>query len=96
MFVVFNLLAYTTGPLRFVINREIVTEQVDESQTTLSGLPAHKIITESTLSKTEIHTNIVEIFTLKNAKLYQVTYTVGEEEDLPIIQQMIDSFQITK
>jgi PsbP-like protein len=69
---------------------------IDESQATLAGLPAHKIITDSTLSTTTIQFNSVDIFTLKSGKQYSVTYTVGQQEDLPIIQQMIDSFQITK
>jgi hypothetical protein len=67
---------------------------IDESQATLSGLPADKIVTDSTLSTTTIQFNAVEIFTLKNGKQYQVSYTLGQQEDLPIIQQMMDSFQI--
>jgi hypothetical protein len=69
---------------------------IDESQTTLSGLPAHKIVTDSTLSTTTIQFNSVEILALKNGKLYQISYTIGQQEDLPTIQQMIDSFQIPK
>jgi hypothetical protein len=38
--------------------------------------------------------NAVDIITLKNGKEYKVAYTLGQPDDLPIIQQMIDSFRI--
>ena len=67
---------------------------VNESQVTLSGLPAHKIVTESVFSSTTVQFNAVEIFTLKNGKQYSVSYNLGQIDDLPIIQQMINSFKI--
>ena len=67
---------------------------VNESQVTLSGLPAHKIVTESVLSSTTVQYNTVEIFTLKNGKQYSASYNLGQIDDLPIIQQMINSFKI--
>jgi hypothetical protein len=67
---------------------------INESQSTLSGLPAHKIVTESVLSSTTVQFNTVEIFTLKNGKQYSVSYNLGQINDLPVIQQMINSFKI--
>jgi hypothetical protein len=69
---------------------------VNESQITLSGLPAHKIVTESVLSSTTVQFNTVEIFTLKDGKQYSISYNLGQIDDLPIIQQMITSFKIQK
>jgi hypothetical protein len=67
---------------------------INESQVTLSGLPAHKIVTESMLSSTTVQFNTVELFTLKNGKQYSVSYNLGQIDDLPMIQQMINSFKI--
>jgi photosystem II reaction center protein PsbP len=61
-----------------------------ESKTTLSGLPAHKILIQSDASRT----TTVQ-FTLKDGKQYGISYDLGQSDDLPIIQQMIDSFRIT-
>jgi hypothetical protein len=61
-----------------------------ESKTTLSGLPAHKILIQSDASRT----TTVQ-FTLKYGKQYGISYDLGQSDDLPIIQQMIDSFRIT-
>jgi hypothetical protein len=62
-----------------------------ESKTTISGLPAHKIVIQSDTSRT----TTVQ-FTLKDGKQYGISYDLGQSDDLPIIQQMIDSFRITK
>jgi hypothetical protein len=67
---------------------------INESKITLSGLPAHKIVTESILSSTTVQFNTVELFTLKNGKQYSVSYNLGQIDDLLIIQQMINSFKI--
>ena len=67
---------------------------INESQITLSGLPAHKIVTESVLSPNTVQFNTVELFTLKNGKQYSISYNLGQIDDLPIIQQMINSFKI--
>jgi hypothetical protein len=69
---------------------------IDESQATLSGLPAHKIVTDSSSLAGSVQFNSVNVFTLKNGKEYKVTYKLGEQDDMPIIQQMINSFRITK
>jgi hypothetical protein len=57
---------------------------IDESPTTLAGLPAHKIETE----------NLVYILALKAGKQYLLSYQLGQLDDLPIVEQMIYSFQI--
>jgi photosystem II reaction center protein PsbP len=57
---------------------------IDESPTTLAGLPAHKIETE----------DLVYILALKDGKQYLVSYQLGQLDDLPIVEQMIYSFQI--
>jgi hypothetical protein len=57
---------------------------MDESPTTLAGLPAHKIETE----------NLVYILALKAGKQYLVSYQLGQLDDLPKVEQMIYSFQI--
>jgi hypothetical protein len=62
-----------------------------ESKTIISGLPAHKIVIQSDASKT----TTVQ-FTLKDGKQYGISYQLGQSDDQPIIQQMIDSFRITK
>jgi PsbP-like protein len=62
---------------------------LDESETTLSGLPAHKILIQSDASRT----TTVQ-FTLKDSKQYGISYDLGQSDDLPIIQHMIDSFRI--
>jgi hypothetical protein len=69
---------------------------VNESQITLSGLPACKIVTESVLSSATVQFNTVEIFMLKDSKQYGISYNLGQIDDLPIIQQMISSFRIQK
>ena len=48
----------------------------------------------SKLSTTTTRFGLVQIFTLKNGKQYSVSYDLGQPDDLPIIQQMINSFQI--
>jgi hypothetical protein len=62
-----------------------------ESKTVISGLPAHKIVIQSNASRT----TTVQ-FTLKDGKQYGISYDLGQSDDLPIIQQMIDSFRIMK
>jgi hypothetical protein len=46
-----------------------------------------------------IHINIAQIFTLKNSKAYVITYTAPADmysSYFPILQQLVNSFQITK
>src|ERR687885_2187798 len=62
-----------------------------ESKTTISGLTAHKLVIQSDASRiTTVQ------FTLKDGKQYGISYDLGQSHDLPIIQQMIDSFRIMK
>ncbi len=68
--------------------RKILTE----SKTVLSGLPAHKIVLQSDADASR--TTTVQ-FALKDGKQYGISYDLGQSDDLPIIQQMIDSFRIT-
>jgi hypothetical protein len=68
----------------------------DESQSTLSGLPAHKIVADSKLSSKSAKFNGVEIFTLKNDKEYKISYNIGQTDGFRTIQRMVDSFQIKK
>ncbi len=63
-----------------------------ESKTVLSGLPAHKIVLQSDADASR--TTTVQ-FALKDGKQYGISYDLGQSDDLPIIQQMIDSFRIT-
>jgi PsbP-like protein len=67
------------------------TKILGESKTIISGLPAHKIVIQSDASRT----TTVQ-FTLKDGKQYGISYQLGQSDDLPIIQQMIDSFRIMK
>ena len=80
--------------LRLAHTPLVTARIINESQITLSGLPAHKIVTESVLSSTTVQFNTIELFTLKNGKQYSVSYNLGQIDDLPIIQQMINSFKI--
>lgn len=66
---------------------------------TLSGLPAisRTIATKNPVSGTDIL--IAQIFVLKNGDAYTITYTAPSSiyySHLPIVQQIINSFQITK
>jgi PsbP-like protein len=75
----------------------IVGAKIDnESQSTLSGLPAHKIVADSKLSSKSAKFNGVEIFTLKNDKEYKISYNIGQTDGFRTIQRMVDSFQIKK
>jgi len=67
--------------------------------TTLSGLPAisRTIATKNPVSGTDIL--IAQIFVIKNGNAYTITYTAPSSiyyNYLPTVQQIINSFQITK
>ena len=75
----------------------IIGAKIDnESQSTLSGLPAHKVVAESKLSSKSAKFNGVEIFTLKNGKEYKISYNIGQTDGFRTIQRMVSSFQIKK
>ena len=65
---------------------------IDESSaTTLAGNPASKILfTDSKGIK------IMQIWTIKGYKIYHIIYPIADFISLPVLQRMIDSFQITK
>lgn len=55
---------------------------IDESTTTLSGLPARRIVEESKIANTTIESSsLVEILASKNGKQYTIAY------DLSVIQK---------
>jgi hypothetical protein len=86
-----------TGYMNF---KETVGE---ESDMTLSGIPARKIVTQNSLSglsteffkESTIRYDYTTILAVKGSNGYEIHYIVGEPDDESIIQQMIDSFRIT-
>jgi serine/threonine-protein kinase len=68
-------------------------EQVLDSNTTvLANLPAHEIVFTNLGIKT------MQIWTIKDDKVYTITYTAEEEDfqnDLQVAKMMIESFEIT-
>jgi eukaryotic-like serine/threonine-protein kinase len=69
-------------------------EQLLESNTTtLASLPAHEIVFTNLGLKT------MQIWTIKDDKVYTITYVAEEEDfqdDLQIAERMINSFQTTE
>jgi serine/threonine-protein kinase len=68
-------------------------EQVLDSNTTvLANLPAHEIVFTNLGIKT------MQIWTIKDDKVYTITYTAEEEDfqnDLQVAKMMIELFEIT-
>jgi len=67
--------------------------------TNLSGQPAIARVLDIKQPASGIHINIAQVFTLKNDKAYGITYTAPASRYfsyLPMVQQLINSFQITK
>jgi eukaryotic-like serine/threonine-protein kinase len=67
--------------------------------TILSGQPAIARVLDIKQPTSGIHINIAQVFTLKNDKAYGITYTAPAPRYLsylPVVQQIINSFQITK
>jgi eukaryotic-like serine/threonine-protein kinase len=68
-------------------------EQLLESNsTTLAGLPAHEIVF------TDLGLKTMQIWTIKDDKVYTITYVAEEEDfqgDLQIAERMIKSLEIT-
>lgn len=70
---------------------------IESSNSTLSGYPAHQIIYTYTLEGIDLKN--LQIWTIADDMVYVLTYggTTKEFEDsLPVIQNMIDSFEITE
>jgi eukaryotic-like serine/threonine-protein kinase len=66
---------------------------LESNATTLANLPAHEIIF------TNIGLKTMQVWTLKDDKVYAITYIAEEEDyenDIQIAQRMIESFGITK
>jgi hypothetical protein len=67
--------------------------------TVLSGQPAIARVLDIKQPVSGIHLNIAQVFTLKDGKAYGITYTTQASRYLsylPVVQQIINSFQITK
>ena len=66
---------------------------LDSNSTTLADLPAHEIIfTDLVLKK-------MQVWTLKDDKVYTITYSAEEEDfqnELQTARRMIESFKITE
>jgi serine/threonine-protein kinase len=66
---------------------------LESNVTTLGNLPAHQIVF------TNIGLKTMQVWTLKDDKVYSITYIAEEEDyenDIQIAQRMIESFEITK
>jgi hypothetical protein len=66
---------------------------------TLSGQPAIARVLDVKQPTSGIHINIAQVFTIKDGKAYIITYTAPASRYfsyLPMVQQIINSFQITK
>jgi hypothetical protein len=65
---------------------------------TLSGQPAIARVLD-VKQPNGIHINIAQVFTIKDSKAYAITYTAPASRYfsyLPMVQQIVNSFQITK
>jgi serine/threonine-protein kinase len=70
---------------------------IESSNSTLSGYPAHQIVYTYTLEGVDLKN--LQIWAIADDMVYVLTYggTTKEFEDsLPVIQNMIDSFEITE
>jgi hypothetical protein len=69
---------------------------IETTDTTLSGLPAHKIVFTATVDGDQL--KVLQTWTVKDGKAYVITYKAAPSNYgtyLSEAQQMIDSFQIT-
>jgi eukaryotic-like serine/threonine-protein kinase len=67
---------------------------LESSTTTLADLPGYKIVFTNMVGL-----KTMQVWTIKDDKAYIITYVAKEEDyenDLQIVQNMIDSFKITK
>jgi serine/threonine-protein kinase len=72
------------------------TEEIllESNTTTLADLPGYKIVFTNMVGL-----KTMQVWTIKDDKAYIITYVAKEEDyenDLQIVQNMIDSFKITK
>ena len=66
-------------------------EITESNPTTLANLPAHEIVVGNSVLKT------MKVWTLEDGRVFTITYEAEEEDfqnDFPIAQRMIESFQI--
>jgi PsbP-like protein len=67
--------------------------------TTLSGQPAIARVLDVKQPASGIHINIAQVFTIKDSKAYSISYAAPAStyfSYFPILQRIINSFQITK
>jgi eukaryotic-like serine/threonine-protein kinase len=73
--------------------KSIEGQILESNATTLSGIEAHQLVF------TNIGLKTMQIWTLKEDKVYTITYVAEEEDfenDLQVARRMIESFGITK
>lgn len=90
-----SLQDYTKIRLASVINSPLSFEILNENSTTLANNQAHKIV--YTYKKGDNELKVMEIWTVKENKVYKITYSALAQkyfDYMPIIQEMIDSFEI--
>ena len=66
-------------------------EITESNPTTLANLPAHEIVVGNSVLKT------MQVWTIEDGRVFTITYEAEEEDfqnDFPIAQRMIESFQI--
>ena len=66
-------------------------EITESNPTTLANLPAQEIVVGNSVLKT------MQVWTLEDGRVFTITYEAEEEDfqnDFPIAQRMIESFQI--
>jgi hypothetical protein len=71
----------------------------ESKPTTLSGQPAIARVLDVKQPASGIHINIAQVFTIKDSKAYSISYAAPAStyfSYFPIVQRIINSFQITK
>jgi hypothetical protein len=89
---IMTLKAYTNEAITELRDQNL--NIIESKNTTLAGIPAHKVIYNDTLGQLN-NFKALQIWTVKNAKAYILTYTAtvtNYAHYLPIIQDMINSF----
>ncbi|MBA3749493.1 MAG: DcrB-related protein [Nitrosopumilus sp.] len=88
---------YSNSALSILKGQSLNLNLLETSSSTLSGFPAHQIVYTYTADGLDLKN--MQIWTLADDMVYAITYggTINEFNDsLPVIQNMIDSFQITE
>jgi len=74
-------------------------ESRPSSMGSIAGLPANERILDIKQPTVGLDLKSIQVFTIQNNKAYIITYTVEPAEFLdylPVLQRMVNSFQITK